>query len=131
MMMQGSLDEPLHDWSRLSEDALRSWAAQYVGWATNEMSPPEDLAWSLEPTFPLSTFLSMPIEWASYHREEIVENPRYDPSFASADYHTPVVVSIEMGEPIIWDGWHRIACAIHRGDDRILAIAGRETGRGT
>lgn len=86
-------DGPLHDWATLGEAGLRAWATQYVGWATNEMGKPADLSWSLDPAFPLDTFLSLCADWAVFHRDEIVEGPRYDAEFACADYHTPVVSS--------------------------------------
>lgn len=117
-------DEPLHDWASLDEDGLRTYAAQYVGWATNEMSPPENLAWTLE-HLPLDIMLSLPTDWEAYHRDEVERNPRYDRDFSDARYHTPVVLSLE-GDPIIWDGWHRISCAIVRGDRSILAVVGRK-----
>lgn len=119
-------DGPIHDWTTLDEAGLRVWAKQYVGWATNEMGNPADLSWSLDPAFPLDTFLPLCADWAAFHRDEIVEGPRYQTEFANADYHTPVVVSIERGKPIIWDGWHRISCAIARGDRGIMAIVGRD-----
>ena len=46
-------DGPVQDWNSLDESGLRKWAAQYVGWATNEMSDPEELAWNLEHQFPV------------------------------------------------------------------------------
>lgn len=118
-------EEPLHDWHALDEEGLRSWAAQYVGWATNEMSHPDDLSWRLEEGFPLDVLRQMQTDWGAYYHDEIADGVRYSDGFADLDYNTPVVVSIENGETIIWDGWHRIACAIHRGDRRIMAIVGR------
>ena len=120
-----SEDEPIHQWSRLNEAELQTWAAQYVGWATNEMSDPDNLSWNLETRFPIAMFHSHSTDWHSYYLKEILENPHYDEGFATVDYHTPVVLSIEAEEVIIWDGWHRIACAIHRGDNEIMAIVGR------
>lgn len=119
-------DEPLHDWHTLDEAGLRSWAAQYVGWATSEMSHPDDLSWTLDTGFPLDVFHRIQTDWEAYYLDEIADGVRYGDGFAELDYHTPVVLSVEAGEPIIWDGWHRIACAIHRGDDRIMAIVGRQ-----
>lgn len=119
---------PLHDWKSLNEEGLRSFAGQYVGWATNEMGDPAELAWRLEVQFPLSEFLAMRTDWSEYHRDEILENPRYR-GFDDAEFHTPVVVSSEHDELIIWDGWHRIACAIARGDECIMAIFGTEARR--
>jgi len=121
-------DGPLHRWDELDEAGLRAYAAQHVGWATNEMADPADLSWTLEEEFDLSTFGQIATDWGAYRQEEVVENPRYDDDFPETSYHTPVVISIEHGEPIIWDGWHRIACAIARGDRSIMAIVGRETG---
>jgi len=118
-------DGPLHVWHELDEAGLRAWAAQYVGWATNEMSDPADLSWSLERAMPLDAVRDVGTDWEAYYLDEIEEGLRYDGDFADADYHTPVVVSIEEGIPIIWDGWHRLACAIHRGDRGIMAIIGR------
>lgn len=120
-------DAPLHEWPTLDEAALRDWAAQYVGWATNEMGDPADLSWRLDHDFRLEAFLAIPTDWEAYHRDEIIDGPRYDAEFADADYHTPIVVSIESGEIIIWDGWHRISCAIARGDRYIMAIVGRDS----
>lgn len=117
--------EPLHDWHRLNEDGLRAWASQYVGWATTEMSAPGDLSWTLDDEMPLGPARSNGTDWAAFYRDEIEEGVRYDADFSDADYHTPVVVSIERGRIIIWDGWHRIACAIRRGDRTIMAIVGR------
>lgn len=119
-------DGPVHVWQELDEAGLREWASQYVGWATNEMSAPSDLAWSLEHGLRTALFRQLETDWDAYYDDEIVEGPRYDEEFADADYHTPIVVSIEHGNPIIWDGWHRLACAIHRGDRYIMAIVGRE-----
>lgn len=120
-----SSDGPLHVWHDLDEEGLRAWASQYVGWATSEMSDPADLGWTLDHGLRLDVFHSLQTDWDEYYRDEIEESGRYGDGFADADYHTPVVVSIEAGEPIIWDGWHRIACAIRRGDRSIMAIVGR------
>lgn len=115
----------LHDWEELDEAGLRGYASQFVGFATNEMGDPEDLSWSLERQFPLADFHSMPTDWIAYHADDVVGNPRYDEAFAGADFHTPIVLSIESDQLIIWDGWHRIACAIVRGDECITTILGR------
>jgi hypothetical protein len=116
---------PIHAWDELDEAELREYASRYVGFATNEMGDPEDLAWALEHQFPLADFRSMPTDWAEYHADDVLENPRYDEAFSKAEFHTPVVLSVEADELIIWDGWHRIACAIVRGDECITAILGR------
>lgn len=126
--LDGGLDGPLHDWRALDEDGLRSYAAQHVGWATDEMADPTDLSWTLDDGFDLGVFERLATDWGAYRQEEVVENPRYPDGFPEKAYHSPIVVSIEHGEPIIWDGWHRIACAIARGDHAIMAIVGREPG---
>lgn len=118
-------DGPLHVWHELDEAGLREWASQYVGWATNEMSDPADLYWALNHVMPLDLVRDVGTDWQAYYLDEIEEGLRYDADFADADYHTPVVVSLENGQAIIWDGWHRLACAIHRGDRGIMAIVGR------
>lgn len=117
---------PLHEWRELDEPGLRSWAAQYVGWCTNEMSHPDDLSWKLDEWFDLDVFQSIPTDWKAYFKDEVGDNPDYDENFERTRYQTPVVVSIEGGEVIIWDGWHRIACAIERNDRTIIAIVGME-----
>ena len=118
-------EEPLHDWKTLDEEGLRKWAAQYVGWATNEMSDPDDLTWEYTEQFPMRDFTSLCVYWEDFYREEVLENPRYDHEFEKGQWHTPVVISIEMDEIIIWDGWHRIATSFHRKDEVIMAIIGR------
>jgi len=117
--------QPLHAWHELDEAGLREWASQYVGWATNEMSDPADLSWTLEHGMRLDLVMDVGTDWDAYYVDEIEEGIRYDADFADADYHTPVVVSIEDVRTIIWDGWHRLACAIRRGDRGIMAIVGR------
>ena len=117
---------PLHDWPSLDEQGLRKWAAQYVGWATNEMSDPDDLSWCLENQFPLQDFESLRVNWQDYYDDDVLNNPRYEKEFEDAEWHTPIVLSIEHDEIIIWDGWHRIATSIARGDECIMAIVGRE-----
>lgn len=117
---------PLHDWPSLDEQRLREWAAQYVGWATNEMSDPDELSWRLEVQFPLSEFRTVPTDWESYYNDDVAENPRYEREFEKAEWHTPIVLSLEDDEIIIWDGWHRIATSVTRGDECILAIVGRK-----
>lgn len=119
-------DGPVQDWNALDEPGLRLWAAQYVGWATNEMSDPDDLAWTLEHQFPVSDFRSVPTDWGDYFKDDVRGNPRYDEGFEDAEWHTPVVISIEDDEIIIWDGWHRIATSVTRGDECIMAIVGRK-----
>lgn len=119
-------DGPVQDWNSLDESGLRKWAAQYVGWATNEMSDPEELAWNLEHQFPVSEFRSVPTDWDDYFEDDVRGNPRYDKDFEDAEWHTPVVISIEQDEIIIWDGWHRIATCVARSDECIMAIVGRK-----
>jgi hypothetical protein len=119
-------DIPVHQWEALTEEELRAWAAQYVGWATDEMSDPEDLSWVLEHQFPTSEFLSMTTDWNEYFEDDVRGNPRYGEDFEDADWHTPVVISIEHEEIIIWDGWHRIATSVARGDECIMTIKGRK-----
>lgn len=118
------MTEPLHDWCSLSESELRSYASVYVGWATNEMSDPKDLTWTLE-AFHTSCFHAIETDWDAFFKDDVLANPQFEEGFENQDYHTPVVVSVENGSVIIWDGWHRIACSIHRGDEVILAIIGR------
>jgi hypothetical protein len=115
--------EPLFDWPSLKEEELRQYASVYVGWATNEMSDPKDLHWSLA-EFDCSKFENIDTDWDAYFKDDVLENPRYDKDFLQQEFHTPVVLSVEEGEIIIWDGWHRIACAMHRKDRTILAIIG-------
>lgn len=122
-------DSPLYNWAILIEDDLRQYAAQYVGWATNEMGDPEALGWRLENQFPVSEFHNVATDWEDYFRDDVVNNPRYDENFIKSEFHTPVVVSFENDELIIWDGWHRIACAVARGDECIMAIVGQATGK--
>ncbi|MFZ3481885.1 hypothetical protein [Sphingomonas sp. 3-13AW] len=119
-------DEPIQVWRELDEAGLRSWAAQYVGWATTEMSPPDLLRWTLEERQPLELFRQTSTDWEAFYQDEIVRGGGSDPSFADLEFHSPVVISIEGGGVIIWDGWHRLACAIHRGDQTIMAIVGTE-----
>lgn len=116
---------PIHQWHTLSEEELRTWAAQYLGMATNEMSDPQDLSWRLETQFPLYDFQSIQTDWNDYYDDDVLGNPRYDTEFEQADWHTPIVISLEDGEIIIWDGWHRIATSIARGDECIMAIIGQ------
>lgn len=121
-----SVDGPLCDWHSLTEEELRQEAAQYVGWATNEMSDPDDLSWSLEAQFPLSEFRSIAVDWEYYFKDDVQGNPRYDKKFEEAEWHNPVIVSLENDEIIIWDGWHRITTSIARGDECIMAVTGRQ-----
>ena len=119
-------DGPMHDWITLDEAGLRAWAAQYVGWATSEMSDPDDLAWTLERQFPVSEFASVHADWQDYFDDDVRGNPRYDEGFENAEWHTPVIISVEDDEIIIWDGWHRIATSVARGDECMTAIVGRK-----
>lgn len=119
-------DIPLRDWNELDQRGLREWAAQYQGWATTDMSDAEELRWTLVHQFPVSEFRSMSTDWAEYHADDVSGNPRYGDDFGKADWHTPIVISIEDDNVIIWDGWHRIATSIVRGDECIMAIVGRK-----
>lgn len=119
-------DKPVHEWAGLDEDGLRQWATQYVGWATNEMSDPDHLAWHLEEQFPLSEFRSIQTDWRDYFEDDVRGNPRYSPDFEDATWHTPIVISLEDDEIIIWDGWHRIATSMVREDECIMAIVGSQ-----
>ena len=121
-----SEDAALHDWSSLDEEGLRRHASQYVGWATNEMSDPGDLSWRLEMQFPLSEFRSVPTDWQDYFDDDVRGNPRYDEGFENAEWHTPAVISVEHDEIIIWDGWHRIATSMTRGDECMMVIVGSQ-----
>lgn len=117
---------PVRRWESPTEEELRAWAAQYVGWATDEMSNPEDLSWTLERQFPVSEFRYVPTDWTGYFDDDVRGNPRYEKEFEVSEWHTPVVISIEDDEIIIWDGWHRIATSIARGDECIMTITGRK-----
>ena len=116
---------PLHDWPSLDQAGLRAYADTFVGMATNEMADPGDLDWTLEQA-PLDLFDALAVEWDVWHREEVVPNPTCGWMTGDVTFHTPIVISIESGEPIIWDGWHRIAHAKARGDRTIHAIIGRD-----
>jgi len=117
--------DDLFNWDETGTDLLRKWARQYVGWATHEMSDPEDLEWSLEKQFPVSEFKLMNVDWDDYYKDDVLQNPRYDPSFITEEWHNPIVISLENDEIIIWDGWHRIATSIARQDECITTIVGR------
>ena len=119
------VDSPLCDWQALNEDELRHQAAQYFGWASNEMSDPDGLSWRLEMQFPLSEFASVPTDWQDYFDDDVRGNPRYDEEFESAEWHDPAVISIENDEIIIWDGWHRIATSMTRGDECMMVLIGK------
>jgi hypothetical protein len=125
-MHDGRIDAPLHDWHSLDEAGLRDYAATHVGWATDEMADPADLHWTLE-HLPLDAMAAVHVDWEDWHRDEVAPNPRCAWMTPGIEFHSPVVVSIESGEPIIWDGWHRIAHAIHEGRGTIHAVTGRET----
>ena len=118
-------DAPLHDWHPLDEGALRAYAATFVGWATNEMGDPADLRWTLD-RLPLDLLDAIQVDWDVWHREEVRPNPRCAWMTPDVEFHSPVVVSVEDGTIIIWDGWHRIAHAKWRGDRDVLAVVGRE-----
>lgn len=125
-MADGLRDEgPLHDWRSLDEDQLRSYAATYVGWATSEMADPSDLRRTLEDV-PLDLFEAVHVDWDEWYRDEVVPNPRCAWMTGDTGFHSPVVISVEGAEPIIWDGWHRIAYAIAAGRGTISAVVGRE-----
>lgn len=113
------------DWWLMSEDELREYAAQFVGYATDEMGDPDDLTFKFESQFPLIEFRGFAINWEEYFQDDVLRNSKYDRAFIEDSFHTPIVVSIEHGELFIWDGWHRIATAIHRGDEVVAAIVGR------
>lgn len=115
---------PAHLWASMDENDLRHYAATYVGSATDEMSDPANLKWTLE-QFPTSSFQSVQTDWQQYYRDEVVRNPLYPVSFSLSPFHNPIVISIENDEIIIWDGWHRIACAVTRKDKHIMAVVGR------
>lgn len=112
------------NWDDQTEEELRAWASQYVGWATNEMADPDDLAWRIERQFPLSDFQSMQIDWHDYYKDDVLQNPRYDEEFIEADWDNPIVLSLENDKIILWDGYHRIATSIARGDECIMALVG-------
>jgi hypothetical protein len=112
------------NWWRASEVELREFATQFVGWATNEMGDPAGLHWTVE-NLDLDVFNNYANDWEWYFADERIQD-RYGKAFINKPFHTPIVVSFENDELIIWDGYHRIATAIHRGDDTIMAVVGRD-----
>lgn len=124
----GRDDGPIRDWAGMSEHDLRDYAATHVGRATNEMGDPAELDWTLE-MLDLDVLDALCVDWPEWHRQEVTPNPHCAWMHEGVVFHSPIVISIEMGEPIIWDGWHRIAHAKSRGDRGILAVVGRTEGR--
>lgn len=114
---------PRCDWQNATEEELKEQAAQYVGFATNEMSDPDDLSWRLENQFPLTDFQFI-CDWQNYYDGEVLENPRYEEEFSEDEWYNPIIISIEEDGIIIWDGWHRLATSIARGDECIMAVVG-------
>ncbi len=113
-------------WGKMTPEDLREFAAEYVGFATNEMSPAEELDFTLTEQFPVSMFLDMPENWQDFFDTEVRENSAYDEEFEESDYDTPIIISLENDTIIIWDGWHRISCSVVRGDECMTAIVGRK-----
>lgn len=123
-----AVNESAPNWHSMSEEQLRAYADNFVGMATDEMGDPDDLSWSLEwVSLDELDGVSLWCSWEDYYKDDVKGNSRY-PEFQEGDapFHTPIVMSFENDEAILWDGYHRVATACHRGDDTIWAIVGRE-----
>jgi hypothetical protein len=114
----------------IREDEMRIIADMHRGACDDGDLDPADLSWSLVDidTARLSSCMADG-DWAGWLNAEIEDahEDRADdwPSVELGDdVREPIVVTDVEGRILIWDGWHRTAVAIVRGDRTIPAIVG-------
>ena len=122
-------------WTGLPEDALRLEASAHLGACDDGDLHPDDLDWRLA-AVPVDVLIPLMTggreSWREWLADEIADAQADGGDRASDwpsvdepdDVHEPVVVTIDGARVQIWDGWHRTACAIVRGDATVPAILG-------
>lgn len=114
----------------LCEDELRSIADMHRGACDDGGLDPADLDWRIERLDTRRLATCMPRgDWAGWLRQEIMDADGdrasdWPSTERNDDVREPIVVTDVAGETLIWDGWHRTAVAIVRGDATIPAIVG-------
>jgi len=119
----------------------RKWAAYHFGACDDGSIAPDEAVWNLE-TVPIELLSPLYPEGAKHfidaeienRREEYGRDPHYCDFLSAPDFEQyladncegPCVMSVDNDGVIqIWDGWHRIACAIVRGEPAIGVLVGR------
>lgn len=118
------------DYVDMREDEMRIIADMHRGACDDGDLDPADLSWSLAQMDTARLASCMPDgDWAGWLTAEIQDahEGRADdwPSVElEDDVQEPIVLTEVDGRILIWDGWHRTAVAIVRGDRTIPAIVG-------
>lgn len=119
----------------------REWARYYFGACDDGSVKPEDAIWNME-DMPIETLAKLYEEGAAVfleaeineRREEYGHDPHWCEFLKAEDFESylethcdfPCVISIDENQVIqVWDGWHRIACAIVRGEATMKLLVGR------
>ncbi len=119
----------------------RTWAQYFFGACDDGSVRPEDASWNLEkvpiallaPLFDGGTKATLDAEIESWI-EEYGTQPHWLAFLQADDFNRvlannsdfPVIISIDTNENIqVWDGWHRIACAVVRNEPAITILVGR------
>jgi hypothetical protein len=120
------------DLSGESPETLRRIASGYACTEDEEGDvAPGDAAWSFVADYPLEALLGKMggrDQWLEWLRDESrfsMEEGRAGYGYLLVqDIREPVVLVEVDGRPLIWDGWHRIAAAVVKGQRAIGAVVG-------
>lgn len=114
----------------LSEDGLRSLADMHRGACDDGGLDPTELSWTIVEMRTSLLVGCMPDgDWKGWLDDEIAdaEGDRasdWPDADGEDEVREPIVVTHVDGTRLIWDGWHRTAAAIVRGDATIPTILG-------
>lgn len=114
----------------LCEDELRSIADMHRGACEDGGLDPADLSWTVVDMDASMLKGCMPSgDWKGWLEDEIADAhgdraSDWPDAAGNDDIREPVVVTHVDGIALIWDGWHRTAAAIIRGDATIPTILG-------
>ena len=95
-------------------------------------APMEEISWTLDATFELSRLLEvMPIEkWREFFDEEVAQLAESEPGnlgwspLLEEEVREPVVVLVSREGIRLWDGFHRVAALIVKGELVVKAVVG-------
>jgi len=119
----------------------REWARYFFGACDDGSVEPDDALWNIEEV-PIATLAALYQEGADVfldaeiaeRREEYGQDPHWCDFLKAENFEQyledhcdfPCVISIDENEVIqVWDGWHRIACVIVRGEASMKILVGR------
>jgi hypothetical protein len=127
--------------SEASEETLRSWVSSWQS-ANDDGGPgyfdPEDGSWTYDPVFPAQKLIdggvfSSKEDAAMWLRGEIDMHRADGNEGRAAEYESLLVEPIRDavyltevdGQISIWDGWHRSAAILARGDSTLAVVVGK------